>query len=401
MALYIQHGHGKSDKIRTALEDGTIRGVIFAARNEKPENLQAYLDEIREGYDGCHLLLDPQFYVSTLTPPNDRYLPDYPYYSPGCTASDFARARHIRQYASRTLDYQVDLGLNSLVSPTVMLDSFSDQWHQIALNLADASLEHRAGLTDPPPLLLSFVFKEEALADANEVNRFLDTVTQDEWDMDGYYLIVDRSEKGYNQRFAPLRLAQYLYIVYVLGQINGLRVVCGYTDFVGILLRAVGADAFATGWNQSLRQFHRSNFIKRRPGGQPARERYSASPLFNSILLSELQDIYDVGYLRDVLSGVPLDSQITGAPEPLAAGWTTPLSQQHHWQTLHALDEALSGRVRPDLRATIQKLREADGLYLALKAKGVQFDPNTGRDHLMEWVRAIAEFQQMAGLSSS
>lgn len=401
MAIYIQHGHGKSDKITTALHDGTIGGVVFGARNEKPGNLPAYLCQIRETQEDCELVLDPQFYVSTLNPPNDRYLPDYPYYDAGLTASDFTGARRVRQYARRTLNYQVDLGLDSLISPTVIFDSFSDRWHQIALNLADASLEHVAELSDPSPLLLSFVFKEEALAATEEVNRFLDTVTQDDWNMDGFYLIVDRGERSYNQRFEASRLAQYLYIVYVLGQINGLRVVCGYTDFVGILLRAVGADVFATGWSQSLRQFHRSNFIKRPPGGQPARERYSSIPLFNSILLSQLQEVYEFGHLRDVLSGVALDSEVTRAPDPVSAGWTNPLSQQHHWQTLHELDGGLSGRVRPDLRQTVQQLREADGLYRLLEAAGVQFDRNTGRDHLMEWVRGIHEFHRMAGLASS
>ena len=391
MALYIQHGHGKSDKITTALNEGAIDGVIFGARNEKPDNLRAYLNQLREGYQDCELLLDPQFYVTTFTPPNDRYLPDYPFYEAGRTASHFTSARRIRQYAKQTLDYQVNLGLDSLVSPTVIFDSFSDRWHQIALNLADASLEYRAELSNPPPLLLSFVFKEEALAAANEVNRFLDTVTQDEWNMDGFYLIVDRSEKSYNQRFEFSRLAQYLYLVYVLAQINDLRVICGYTDFVGVPLRAVGAHAFATGWNHSLRQFHRSNFIQRRPGGHRALERYSSSPLFNSILLSELQNI-EVDHLGAVLSE---------AADSVSAGWTTPFSQQHHWRTLHVLDESLSGRVRRDLRDTVQHLRNADGLYKLLEAAGVQFGRNTGRDHLMQWVRAIDEFQRMAGLTSS
>lgn len=401
MALYIQHGHGKSDKITAALDDGTIGGVIFGARNEKPENLQAYLAEIREGYDDCELLLDPQFYVSTLNPPNDRYLPEYPYYTAGRTASDLTGVRRIGQYAKETLDYQVDLGLDALLSPTVIFESFSDRWHQIALNLADASLEHHASLTEPPPLLLSFIFTENTLAASGEVNRFLDTVTQDEWKMEGLYLIVARNEKTYNQRFETSRLAQYLYLVHVLGQVNGLRVICGYTDFVGILLRAVGASIIASGWDHSLRQFHPSNFIRRPSGGKAARERYSSSALFNSILLTEVQDVYDVGRLNDVLSGVPLDSQIAGASGRLSSGWTKALSQRHHWQTLNALDGGVSGRVRTDLRDTVQRLRYADGLYTVLEADGVQFDRNSGRDHLMEWVRAIAEFQRLAGLQAS
>jgi len=401
MALFVQHGHGKADKINTALDDGNVGGVIFGARNEQPERLEAYIGQLRGDNQDCELLLDPQFYVSTFVPPNDRYLPEYPYYDGGRTASDFTSSRRLREYAQETLEYQVNLGLDALISPSVIFDAFSDRWHQIALNLADASLEYHAGLDDPPPLLLNFIFAEEALAAGGEIDRFLDTVTQDGWDMEGFYLIIARNDASYNQRFDSQRLAGFLYLVYAMSEINGLRVVCGYTDFVGIPLRAAGGDVFATGWSQSLRQFHRRHFIKRKAGGQPPRERYSSGRLFNSILLDELQDIYDVDHLDDVLSGVPLDDMLTGASSPQAAGWTNPLSQQHHWQTLHALDESLAGRVRRDMRDTCQRLREADGLYRALEAEGVQFARNTGKDHLMEWVEAIRDFQTRAGFAAS
>ncbi|MBN1395164.1 MAG: hypothetical protein JW959_09085 [Pirellulales bacterium] len=401
MAVYIQHGHGRSDKITTALDARSVDGVIFGARNEKPDNLLAYIKPIRSDYKDCELLFDPQFYVSTLTPPNDRYLPEYPYYESGRSASDFTGVRRVRRYAEDTLKFQVDMGVSALLSPTVIFDSFSDRWHQIALNLADASLEYHTGLTAPPPLLLSFVLDEKALAAADEVNRFLDAVTQDEWHVKGFYFIVDRREKTYNQRVESSCLAQYLYLVYVLSQLNDLRVICGYTDFVGIPLRAAGAHAFATGWHHSLRQFHRGNFIKRRPGGQPARERYSSGPLFNSILMNELQDIFEVGQLNEVLSNVLLDDIIMSASNPEGANWTKGVSQQHHWQSLGAMDERLSGNVKTDLSNTIRWLRDADGLYKQLAAEGVQFDRNSGRDHIEGWLKAIGEFQQMARPTSS
>ncbi len=404
MAVLIQHGHGKSNKITAAFDNGSVNGVVFGARNEKPDSLRAYIDEIHDNYEDCELFFDPQFYVSTLTPPNDRYLPEYPYYESGRSASDFTGLRHVRRYAKDTLQFQADLGVSALLSPTIIFDSFSDRWHQIALNLADASLECHAGLTDPPPLLLSFVFAEAALADTDEVNRFLDTVTQDEWNMAGFYFIVARSEMAYHQRFEPSRLAQYLYLAHVLGaeEPNGLRVFCGYTDFVGILLRAVGAEAFATGWNHSLRQFHRGNFLQRRPGGRPARERYSSDRLLNSILLGELQSIFEVGQLDEVLSNVSLDDQITSGSGPEAAtNWNRAVSQQHHWQTLGAMDDRLSGDVQSDLHNIVEWLQNADGLYRELEAVGVQFEGNSGRDHLRDWLPGIAEFQRMAGLTSS
>jgi hypothetical protein len=399
MAVYIQHGNGKSDKITSALDDGTVGGVIFGAKNEKPDALRAYVAQIHAAYKGCELLFDPQFYVSTLTPANDRYLPEYPYYKPGRSASDFTGVSRVRRYAEDTLNFQVDLGVSALLSPTIIFGSFSDRWHQIALNLADASLECHAKLTKPPPLLLSFVLAEQALTAAGEVNRFLDTVTQDEWHADGFYFIIDSKEKTYNQRFESSPLAQYLYLVYVLGQLNGLRVLCGYTDFVGIPLRAAGAEAFATGWDQSLRQFHHENFLKRRPGGQPARVRYSSSPLFNSIFLSELQDIFEIEQLRYVLSGVQLDGQIASAANPENAGWTKEVSQRHHWQTLDVMDKGLSGSVRKDVIKTMESLSEADTLCRYLERSGVQFDHSSGRDHIEGWLKGIREFQELAGLT--
>lgn len=401
MALFIQHGHGKSDKIDTALADGSAQGIIFGARNEKPENLQAYIQKLREEHSDCQLLFDPQFYVSTLVPPNDRYLTEYEYYSAGRTANDFTSSRRMREYAKQTLDRQVEFGLDALISPTVIFDSFGDRWYQIALNLADASLEYHGTLDKPPPLLLSFAVAEGALSDTDDVHRFLDTVTQDEWTMDGFYLLVARSDNTYNQRFETQQLANLLYSVYVLGQINGLRVVSGYTDFVGIPLRAAGANAFASGWSQPLRRFCRKSFVKQRPGGQRPRERYSSSRLFNSIFLGELQDTYDAGYPGQVLSGVPLDEQITKATGPQASDWTTAISQQHHWQTLNAMDRELIGRVKDDLRTTSAALQDATSLYTLLEAAGVQFERNNGKDHLKEWGRAIKEFQRTAGFSGS
>lgn len=396
MALFAQHGHGKSTKISTAIEDQAIQGVIFAARNEQPHKLEACIEDLRELDEDCQIFMDPQFYVSTLVPPNERYLPDYEYFESGLTATNLSSSRRLATIAQQTIDYQVGLELDGVISPTIIFDSFSDRWHQIALNMADASLEHHASLENASPLYLSFVFSEEALSSDDDIDRFLDAVTQDDWGMEGFYLIPARSDASYNQRFESQRLAQYLYLVYVLAEINNLDVICGYSDFVGTALRTVGASTFANGWSQSLRQFHRSRFIRRRGGGQPPLVRYSSAPLYNSIYVSELQQIEEIGELESVLSHVDHDETLRQS----IAEWTTRDSQRHHWQTLSSMDEALpTGRVVGRLRTLRASLREADGLYRSLEAQGVQFARNTGKDHLSEWLNAIQQFQTRAGLS--
>jgi len=394
MSLFIQHGHGKGNKITEALSAGSVNGVVFSARNEKPESLDSCIAELRATAD-CELLFDPQFYVSTLVPPNDRYLPEYyPYYQAGRTAADFIGASKLQRYAKLTLDFELDRGLDRLISPTVLVNGFSDRWSQVALTLADATVEYHASLNRPPPLLLSLVLSEGAFDSKDELDGFLDTITT--WDVDGFYLIVARDEPTYAQQFDEARLAHLLYLVHVLADRNGFRLVCGYSDFAGILLRAAGAAAFATGWAQSARQFHVQRFLKRPSGGRPSRLRYSSAPLFNSIMLSELQSIHEIGRLNAVLSGVPLDEVITRASAPEASDWNLSVSEQHHWQTLCRLDGALSGRPRTDIPALYERLREAFGLYTSLPA--VPFERFTGSDHLREWGRALRSFKDLAGI---
>jgi hypothetical protein len=394
MAMYAQHGHGKSYRIDSALATGSIDGVIFGARNEKIENIKSCVDKVRE--ESGIVFLDPQFHVSALTPPNDRFLPDYPYYKAGRTSADFIGVKKISSHVKTTLDFELALQLDKLLSPTVIFDSFESKWCQTALNLADASLEYHASLTGAPPLLLSFVIGEEALESRIELDDFLDQVTS--WEtVSGVYIILSRESSSYSQRFEPERLANALYLNYVLGSINGLEVINGYTDFCGLLFRSVGGSAFATGWSQSLRQFHKRSFTKHKPGGQQAKLRYTSIPLLNSILLTELQQIYESGRLDMVLSGVPLDKVITDA-DSLEDSWNALYSELHHWESLKTVEKGIGEDVLTNLSVFEERITSAQELYVMLKEDGVIFGPQTRPDHLKEWIEAIEKFREIASL---
>jgi len=396
MAFYVQHGHGKSGKITDALNDESASGVIFAARNEKVDNLDRYIATLREGYE-CDLLFDPQFYISTLVPAKDRYLPEeYPYYEAGRTAKDFIGARRIQSYVRETVDFQTERDFDRIVSPTVIVNGFSDRWSQISLQLADSSIDYHSDLDNAAPLLVSLVFSEGALDSRADLDAFLDTLTS--WDVHGYYITVVRDDAAYSQSFHQDRLAHLLYLVYVLADRNEFEVVCGYSDFIGIPLRAAGASVFGGGWYQSLRQFHQRAFLKRKAGGQPPRPRYSSGPLLNSIMLGELESIFDAGYLGQVASDVDLDSVITDATSPESSAWTSQISERHHWQTLAKLEQDLSGRVRTDISRLINDVRQAAGLYTKLQAAGVPFERNTDGQHLVDWLAGLQAFSRIAAL---
>ena len=395
MALFAQHGHGKSDKIDAALDMGAIDGVVFGARSEKRENIETCVEVVRE--KNGQILFDPQFHVSTIAPANDRHLPEYPYYTAARTAADFVGIKKLESYVKNTLNFELGLQPDRLISPTVIFESFGSNWYQTALNLADASLEFHAGMSGAPPLLLSFVIGEQALGSRIEVEAFLDQVTS--WEnVFGLYIVISREERSYSQIFDPERLANALYMSYVLGHINGLEVVNGYSDFCGILHRAVGSAAFATGWSQGLRQFHKRAFTKQKPGGQAPKLRYTSLPLLNSILLSELQQIYEVNRLDDVLSGVTLDSVITGAESPEDSDWNQPISELHHWEALHFMDGELSGNIPSDVSGLEENMTEAKELYVSLEKDGIVFGSQTRSNHLDQWADGITKLRNIITL---
>jgi hypothetical protein len=340
------------------------------------------------------ILFDPQFYVCTLVPPNDRFLPEYPYYRAGRTSADFIGPKKLNQFAEQTLDLQAGWPLDRIISPSVLFSKFDDKWCQVTLNLASASLDHHTTLYDPPPLLLSLIIGEEALDSREELEGFLDQLTA--WEPHGFYVVVGRTETTYSQRYDSQRLAHLMYLTYILAKVNGFEVINGYSDFCGPLLRAVGAGAFATGWSQGLRQFHKRSFIRRKPGGQPPRLRYSSVPLLNSIMLGELQQAFDVGEMDAVLSNVSYDGVITSAASPESSDWNQRISELHHWEALQSMDQALVGDVKSDLILMKGMLENAGALYVQLASAGVVFERQ--ENHIKEWTEALEIFADMVGL---
>ena len=119
--------------------------------------------------------------------------------------------------------------------------------------------------------------------------------------------------------------ANFLYFCHVLS-LNDYKIIVGYSDWPGFMLEAVGADFTACGWYQNLRQFSMDRF-QPRDGGRRPRKRYSSYKLLYSPLLSpELQDMYKVGILNQVLSGSEYDDLIINGPAAGNRQWTDPVS---------------------------------------------------------------------------
>jgi hypothetical protein len=357
-----------------------------------------YVGDLRHEFgDRITILLDPQFYATTVVPAHDGSLPHYPYYEPGLARGRFIAQADIHRYVKNTLEYQNTLPLDRIIAPSVLFTDFRDPWSQIALSLAQESIAVHAGLGSAPPLLVSLVIDESALRNRDALDEFLDIITV--WDLAGVYLVVRCNDLTYPALFEEIPLANLAYLVYVLAEVNGFEVVCGYCDLVGLLLHAVGAKATGTGWFNNLRQFSLARF-QPTTGGQQARARYTSTPLLNSILvLPELEACHQVGAIGQVLSTTSYDG-VMASGNPANSPWPPEVACLHHWEVLHDVAQLVSSQVSvaENLAVLEDRVRQAAATYTLLEGAGLVFEPSTGPRNLALWLRAIASFRADAGI---
>ena len=236
---------------------------------------------------------------------------------------------------------------------------------------------------------------EETLRQRSQVDAWLDELTQ--LDVDGFYLIVRRSGESYRQQYDPQVLISLLRVCYSLSELNQYKLFVGYTDMVTLLLHAVGVTGTAAGWFTNLRQFGLRRFQPVSGGRQP-RPRYSSRPLLNSIYMTELDVIYQAGYVSDVLSGTEYDAQFDGMVNPENVPWLRREAALHHWSVLADIAQAVAGPTVGDrLDLARRMIGIASSIYAQL-APILPFPTETGPAHLDQWLEAVDGFRSDAAV---
>jgi len=189
MGLYIQHGYGKSDKIETAISENVVHGIILSPRDEKIDKMEEFVETLLNDYENLDILFDPQFYASPIIPLNAEKLMEYPYFVSNLTRKEFSTPSTMKSYVINTLQYQKDLGLSNLVSPTIMVDDFNGPWSQIALGMAFESLDN----VDDENLYVSLCIDQNVLRNEDALDEYLDMLST--LDVHGFYITV-QNDKG-------------------------------------------------------------------------------------------------------------------------------------------------------------------------------------------------------------
>ena len=396
MSVYAQHGSRKSDKIQRAIEASLIHGVVFSPKDESPANLEALIRGLANDHHDIEYLIDPQFYISTVDSAREGHLPDYNFYRGNLNRRNFISPADIATYVHSTIDFQMNLPVTYLVSPTVIFDDFQDTWSQIALSLAQESIHYHSGFENAPPLLLSLVISEGAFRLTDRLEEFLDLVSL--FEAAGFYLIIVRAASQYQVQIESESLQNILYFLYTLTELNDFEVITGYSDLIGILYHGVGINANACGWFNTLRQFSMSN-IQPTDGGRAARPRYTSIPLLNrTLLIPELDSTFRAGFIDRVLTGTNFDAILR--TNPANASWPNDIDTLNHWQGLNTAIREIETQtsISQKLEIVLGRIGRARVIYGELMRHGVQFESASGPNHLDQLQRGIEGFRRLTGI---
>lgn len=389
----IQGGYQSSTHIAEALPAERAGGVIWSPGDESPDSLRSRMDEAATSH-GVVQAIDPQLYVALLADGNPKRLPTHELFDVPLPRNHFS-ARRIAALVERIIRYQAGLPSTHLIAPTVAVASPSARSAQVALNLAETSLDIWADdyAHDPRSLLVSAAIQRPLLHEQKSVNVLLDELTAHE--ADGYYLLFE-IDPGLEVSAQASILAEALYIVYTLAVTQERAVWVGYAGLAGYLYRAVGAEAFAAGWFQKQQWWSLDHW------GPPTGGRTPRPRIFLDAILGSLLAEPELKLARTQPHDPALGDHLLAGAGALAEAYREgdvpvidrPACAAQLFEVCAELDGRITGDVATDLARARGDLDAATGLHDRLEAAGVELDGRSTGRQVDAWRQAIDLFAE-------
>lgn len=391
----IQDGHQSSGQIGDALRKECVEGVIWSPGDETPE-LLAERTAAAAGRAGVVQAIDPQFYVAMLQDSNPKRLPRHEIFGMKLRGGAFS-AKQLERTVKKITDYQRRLPISHLLSPTVAISGMTDRSAQIALNLAETSIELSNELAkeeeEDRPMFLSVAVEQFVLNDEDAVNGLLDELTTH--DVPGFYLLFEIDPELEASRQASL-LAESLYVTHTLAHTQGREVWVGYAGLSGYLHRAVGASAFAAGGFQKQQWWSTGHWKAGAGGGRGGpRPRIYLDSLLGSLLTEN-----ELSTIRSQRSDPQLGPDLVVGPGSLAASYREGTASEPDRRACAAqlfdvcaeLDGRISGDLATDIRRVRSDINAARTLFGRISAAGVQLEGRSDATQIGVWEEAIDAF---------
>lgn len=366
MTFIVQHGYGKSDKIEFVSQHTSVTSVILSPTDEEPGNLAQTVSKIKDL--GIRPLLDPQTYL--YTDGIDLAGRCHSSHGLGFPPIRWSQSpRDVEKVITAVTKANNDLGIDSIISPSILQSSFEDIWTPLGIQYARAASEN----WHDKSVYASIVFEELAFGGWEQINDWLDEITTIE--VTGFYLLTNhRSAAAYpSTGWDANRLANAMRMIYTLTEINDYDLLWGYSDIEGLLGVAVGATGAATGWHNSLRRFSVDKWRPKTGGAQPIPRRFVSSLLSPLRLEGELSVTTRTG-ASSSLTASNADNVFQNFTND-SESWKRGIAQKHHMISVGDLVTDLAGLTVPLRLDTVQEwIRESLNHFRQFDTQGLIFE---------------------------
>ncbi|MGA2916626.1 MAG: hypothetical protein ABSE89_11430 [Sedimentisphaerales bacterium] len=393
MKLYAQHGAQNGTKLDEGIQGKSIDGVVFSPRDISAEKLQELLTQIRSKSKTFDLFFDPQLYACFLAKISEArlgyLLDDYSQYFRDYRRSHLEREKEVSLAIKAAVEFEQNLPLTAIIAPNILIPaSFNSIEAVIAKNFIRLTASEYAKLKDKRPIYATLAVSREALLDKQELMEFLNEITALDKAPDGFYVVIAaRNTEARSDIYHADVIAGMMLINYSLN-VNGFKVINGYSDILTPFLGAAGAEAGCTGWWSNLRTFSLDRFAPSQGGGKLPIYRYLSMTLLNRITFYELDQLRNL--ISEIVNNLSSDSFYPTDSGSEPENRTTEMLQS--WDAIKALNNKIvSKTVALSLRNCLTAIKIASETYDKIT---IQLDRKSLSDHidaLSEGIRAFID----------
>lgn len=386
MSFWLQHGHGKADRIARLAAEGALDGVILSPAHEGAKSLAQTAADVRAA--GLPVAVDPQTYVYSIAGASAREHKEHGLEFPQIHWSVDPAA--IEAHVQAALDANTTIGATGpFIAPSVLQRGFRDAWAVTAIQYARVSERLATG----QDVLASLVIEDSALGNWADIEEWLDVATT--LQLAGFYVVVARDTTTYPAVWEGQRVANLMRLTYRLTQLNGYRVLLGYADFDALGIVAAGAEGLASGWHYGLRVFRSDRWL---PGG------YGRQPIPRVLSLPLLTPIEARGEAEQIL-GTALAATVLPYPGIrtfLAGGvgrWTNSDGHLHHLSELSRAVRGVAALTDTATRLTAVETAVAEAVSLLDQIDAARVPVSPGYRPRLEAMRTgLSLFRRAEGV---
>ena len=400
MKLYAQQGSqtgsGDRNKIIQGLRENVIHGAILSPKDYDAMRVTETLDEIRRESPTADRLFDPQYYATLVAHEPDGRLgkllgDDYQAYFGARRRSYLEGEDRLRTEIGNCLKFQSNLPVTAVIAPNIVIRKrFNSVEGLIARNFVRYSKTIWEEVGDGRPLFATLAMDFEAVQDREELEEFVQELTVLESRPDGFYLLVNNPTSEIAAELIDHRtLSGWMFVNHAL-QVNGFRVINGYSDILTPILCAAGGEAGATGWFNSQKVFSMDRFAPASGGGRRPVLRYLSTKLLNSIRFDELERLRY--RFPSILNGLPSDSYYSEETASEPDGQVKEVLQT--WDAISSLGVNVGKSGLVDCR---KRIYDAEELYAEINlAPGLRLTGRSNNAHLDALDAGIRQFAELA-----